>query len=70
MLQCCAPDWNYIQDNPEVVKLAVTVFPWGAAFQISDGMQAVNSGSLRALGRVDVGAAANFVAYYRKSVFM
>ncbi|PSN70860.1 MATE efflux family protein [Corynespora cassiicola Philippines] len=51
-------------NDDDVVSVAVAVFPWGAAFQIFDGLQAVNSGCLRAIGRGDIGAKFNIFAYY------
>ncbi|KAG4418562.1 hypothetical protein IFR04_008273 [Cadophora malorum] len=53
----------YTKDTA-VITLAADVFPLGALFQIFDGLQAANSGVLRGLGRVDIGAGANIVAYY------
>ncbi|KAF2673055.1 putative multidrug resistance pump [Microthyrium microscopicum] len=58
------PISRVFSDNSEVVALAAAVFPWGAAFQVVDSLQAANSGCLRALGRADIGATVNIVAYY------
>ncbi|KAH7377851.1 putative multidrug resistance pump, partial [Pyrenochaeta sp. MPI-SDFR-AT-0127] len=55
-------------DDEEVISLAVDVFPWGAAFQVVDGLQAVNSGCLRAIGRGDIGAMVNIAAYYAVAI--
>jgi hypothetical protein len=54
------------QDDAKVVALATAVMPWGAAFQLMDGQQAVNSGSLRAQGREAISATINLTAYYGK----
>ncbi|KAJ4421856.1 ethionine resistance protein [Gnomoniopsis sp. IMI 355080] len=51
-------------EDPAVISLAVSVFPWGAAFQVVDSLQAANSGCLRAIGRADIGATVNLFAYY------
>lgn len=57
------------QDDPHVISLAIAVFPFGAAFQISDGLQSANSGVLRAVGKVKVAAQVNLVAYYGEKAF-
>ena len=54
-----------IKSDIEVVNLAIAIFPWGAAFQVVDSLQACNSGCLRGMGRADIAAVFNFVAYYR-----
>lgn len=51
-------------DDPNIVSLAVAVFPCVAAFQISDGLQAANAGVLRAVGKVNIAAVINMLAYY------
>ncbi|QMW32074.1 hypothetical protein G4B84_007505, partial [Aspergillus flavus NRRL3357] len=53
----------YTNDR-SVIDLAVKVFPWAAAFQVSDGLQAVNAGALRAVGKVNTAATINLMAYY------
>lgn len=51
-------------EDTAVISLAVKVFPWGAAFQVVDSLQAASSGCLRAIGRADIGATVNLFAYY------
>ncbi|KAJ0110308.1 hypothetical protein J7T55_000741 [Diaporthe amygdali] len=58
------PIAGFFTNDRKVIMLAVSVFPWGAAFQIFDSLQAANSGCLRALGRADIGATFNLIAYY------
>ncbi|KUL89221.1 hypothetical protein ZTR_03654 [Talaromyces verruculosus] len=50
--------------DPDVLKVARVVFPWAAAFQVSDGLQCVNGGTLRALDRAGFAALINLVSYY------
>ena len=45
-------------------RLASSIFPLAAAFQVFDGIAAVNGGVLRGCGRQVLGAANNFAAYY------
>lgn len=56
-----------IQSDIEVITFAIAIFPWAAAFQVVDSLQACNSGCLRAMGRADIAATFNFVAYYSTS---
>lgn len=58
------------QGDADVLALTVAVFPWGAAFQVVDSLQAANSGCLRAMGRADIGAGVNIVAYYGKWIMI
>jgi MATE family multidrug resistance protein len=53
----------YSQDR-EVVTLAAQIFPFAAAFQLSDGTQVVAGGVLRGMGRPDAAALVNLVGYY------
>lgn len=53
----------YVQDD-EVVGIAATLLIIGAAFQISDGLQAVGLGVLRGLRDVRVPTAVTFIAYW------
>jgi multidrug resistance protein, MATE family len=53
----------YSEDH-EVVALAARVFPYAAAFQLSDGTQVVAGGVLRGMGRPDAAALVNLVGYY------
>ena len=53
----------YVQDV-EVVSTAATLLIIGAAFQISDGLQAVGLGVLRGLRDVRVPTAVTFIAYW------
>ena len=53
----------YVQ-NEEVVTTAATLLIIGAAFQISDGLQAVGLGVLRGLRDVRIPTAVTFVAYW------
>lgn len=55
---------NYPKVDPDVLKVARVVFPWAAAFQVSDGLQCVNGGTLRALDRAGFAALINLVTYY------
>lgn len=50
--------------NVEVVRMAAVLLIIGAAFQISDGLQAVGLGVLRGLRDVRVPTAVTFVAYW------
>ncbi|MEM6641480.1 MAG: MATE family efflux transporter [Bacteroidota bacterium] len=53
----------YIED-PEVIQMASSLLIIGAAFQISDGVQAVGLGTLRGLKDVYVPTAVTFIAYW------
>jgi len=53
----------YVQ-NEEVVRMAAILLIIGAAFQISDGLQAVGLGVLRGMRDVRVPTAVTFVAYW------
>lgn len=58
------------QNDSKVIEIAIQVFPWGAAFQVADSLQAVNSGCLRGMARADIGASFNLVAYYCTSMYI
>ncbi|KAF2647130.1 putative multidrug resistance pump [Lophiostoma macrostomum CBS 122681] len=58
------PISRWYTTDPKVIEMAVAVFPWGAAFQVSDGLQCVNAGTLRAVGKVDLAMWINLAAYY------
>lgn len=47
-----------------ILALAAQLLPIAAAFQLSDGIQAVSGGILRGMGRPDAAAGANLVGYY------
>ncbi len=47
-----------------VVKLAATVLPIVAAFELFDGLQVVGGGILRGMGETRPAAAANLIGYY------
>jgi MATE family multidrug resistance protein len=51
-------------EDAGVVALAATIFPFAAAFQLSDGTQVVAGGVLRGMGRPDAAAVVNLVGYY------
>lgn len=51
-------------DSAAVVKMIARVMPLVAAFQVSDGWAQSQGGVLRGIGRHEVGAAANIVAFY------
>lgn len=51
-------------NDPAVVKLTAEVLPYVALFQIADGLVGSCGGSLRGMGRQQVGAAVNIVSYY------
>jgi multidrug resistance protein, MATE family len=53
----------YSQDAG-VVALAAMIFPFAAAFQLSDGTQVVAGGVLRGMGRPDAAAVVNLIGYY------
>jgi len=50
--------------DPEVVALAVSVFPVAAAFQVFDGTQIVGAGILRGMGTTRPAAVFNLLGYY------
>jgi MATE family multidrug resistance protein len=50
--------------DPAVIAIAAQMFPLAAAFQLSDGTQAVASGLLRGMGRPDASAVVNLIGYY------
>jgi MATE family multidrug resistance protein len=50
--------------DPDVILIAAQLFPLAAAFQLSDGTQAVASGLLRGMGRPDASAVVNLIGYY------
>lgn len=51
-------------DDVEVVALAASLLPIAGAFQIFDGIQVVGGGLMRGMGRPQVGAVANLLAFY------
>jgi len=51
-------------DDLEVVALAASLLPIAGAFQIFDGIQVVGGGLMRGMGRPQVGAVANLLAFY------
>ncbi|MBY0401974.1 MATE family efflux transporter [Myxococcota bacterium] len=53
----------YVEDT-EVVALAASLLPIAGAFQIFDGIQVVGAGLMRGMGRPQVGAVANLLAFY------
>jgi MATE family multidrug resistance protein len=50
--------------KPEVIAIALTVFPIAAAFQVFDGTQVVGCGILRGMGTPRPGALFNLLGYY------
>eukprot|EP01133_Synstelium_polycarpum_P007279 gene7279-8460_t len=48
----------------EVVEIAATILPIGAIFQVFDGAQTIFQGVVRGMGRIKIGALANFLAFY------
>ncbi|MFO0691038.1 MAG: MATE family efflux transporter [Myxococcota bacterium] len=50
--------------EPEVAALATSLLPIAGAFQIFDGIQVVGGGLMRGMGRPQVGAVANLLAFY------
>ncbi|MHC4548384.1 MAG: MATE family efflux transporter [Planctomycetota bacterium] len=55
---------RFFNPDPEVVALAVTIFPIAAAFQVFDGTQVVGGGILRGMGNPRPAAAFNLIGYY------
>jgi MATE family multidrug resistance protein len=53
-----------LSDRPDVIAASVPLLAVAAAFQISDGIQAVGSGVLRGAGDTRFAFAANFVGHY------
>ena len=53
----------YVEDL-EVAVLAASLLPIAGAFQIFDGIQVVGGGLMRGMGRPQVGAVANLLAFY------
>lgn len=53
----------YVDDLP-VVAVAAGLLPIAGAFQIFDGIQVVGGGLLRGMGRPQIGAVANLLAFY------
>ncbi len=51
-------------EDVAVVALAAQILPFAAAFQLSDGTQAVASGVLRGMGRPKAAALVNLLGYY------
>ena len=51
-------------DDERVVKLTAEVLPYVALFQIADGLNGSCGGSLRGMGRQEIGAIVNIVSYY------
>jgi MATE family multidrug resistance protein len=50
--------------DAQVIALAAAIFPFAAAFQLSDGTQVVAGGVLRGMGRPDAAAVVNLFGYY------
>ncbi|HEX5135625.1 MAG TPA: MATE family efflux transporter [Planctomycetota bacterium] len=55
---------GFLTTKPEVVAIALTIFPVAAAFQVFDGTQVVGCGILRGMGTPRPGAIFNLVGYY------
>lgn len=53
----------YVSDV-DVIRMAATILPIAAAFQIFDGLQVVGSGILRGMGKTTAPAVFNFVAWW------
>jgi Na+-driven multidrug efflux pump len=51
-------------DQAQVIELAAQIFPFAAAFQLSDGTQVVAGGVLRGMGRPAAAAVVNLLGYY------
>jgi MATE family multidrug resistance protein len=51
-------------DEPEVVRLAASILPIAAAFQLFDGTQVVGSGILRGMGRTRPAAVIHVVGFW------
>ncbi|MEM6829235.1 MAG: MATE family efflux transporter [Bacteroidota bacterium] len=66
LLRNILPGW-YI-DNEEVKSIASTLLVFAAAFQISDGSQAVGLGVLRGLTDVKIPTLATFIAFWLISI--
>jgi MATE family multidrug resistance protein len=53
-----------LTDKPAVIEAAVPLLAVAAAFQLSDGVQAVAAGALRGAGDTRVPFIANFIGHY------
>jgi multidrug resistance protein, MATE family len=51
-------------EDAAVVLFSAQILPIAAAFQLSDGTQAVSGGALRGMGRPNAAAAVNLIGYY------
>ncbi|KAI0746552.1 MATE efflux family protein [Daedaleopsis nitida] len=57
--------WAHLfNDDPDVVSLVASILPLVALFQVTDGLSAITSGILRAVGKQFTGALLNLSAYY------
>ncbi|TBU24333.1 MATE efflux family protein [Dichomitus squalens] len=57
--------WAHLfNDDPAVVSLVASILPLVALFQVFDGLGAITSGILRAIGKQFTGALLNLSAYY------
>ncbi|KAI0674131.1 MATE efflux family protein [Trametes maxima] len=57
--------WAHLfNDDQEVVSLVASILPLVALFQVFDGLSAIASGVLRAIGKQFTGALLNLSAYY------
>jgi len=55
---------GFLTTKPEVVAIALTIFPIAAAFQVFDGTQVVGCGILRGMGTPRPGAIFNLLGYW------
>ncbi|KAJ9081255.1 ethionine resistance protein [Entomophthora muscae] len=61
--------WAYLfTSDADVAKLARTLLPICALFQVFDGLSGVSGGLLRGQGRQKLGAIVNVIAYYGISI--
>ncbi|OBZ77895.1 putative transporter C11D3.06 [Grifola frondosa] len=57
--------WAHLfNDDPLVVQLVASILPLVSLFQVFDGLSAITSGILRAVGKQFTGALLNLSAYY------
>lgn len=57
--------WGYLFNNdPDVLAIVAQVLVLAAAFQLADGLAAVEGGCLRGLGKQAIGSYINIVGYY------
>lgn len=66
LLFLLAPDWlaGTLTDKPEILVTAVPLLAVAAAFQVSDGLQAVGAGVLRGAGDTRFAFVANLAGHY------